>query len=272
MKRSSFLLLLAALLCCHTLSHAAGERPFGDGEELVYAVAYRARLIPNTEVGRAVLRLNAENFDGKPAYHITATGRTLPFFRWFYDLNDVYHSWIDSASLLPRRLSVQLQEDTYLFSSEYRYDWVARRVNNTYRNHAWPEDRFKSMPLSPTSFDAVALFYNLRASDPSTYEPGKEKSLSLVLEDTIRTIRYRYVGPETIKVKGLGKFRALRFTCQIATSSGVSFEDGSEFDLWISDDRNRIPLLIETPVRVGSVRAYLKESRNLNYPLDSFIK
>ena len=70
----------------------------------------------------------------------------------------------------------------------------------------------------------------------------------------------------------MGRFRTLKFMCQIGTSDGYSFTDGSEFTLWISDDQNKIPLYIESPIRVGSIQAYITAYKGLKYPLASKIK
>jgi len=57
-----------------------------------------------------------------------------------------------------------------------------------------------------------------------------------------------------------------------SSSQDESFEDGSEFFIWISDDRNRIPLLVESPIRVGSVRARLRRFDGLRHPMESRIR
>ena len=98
------------------------------------------------------------------------------------------------------------------------------------------------------------------------------RDLEMVLEDTVRYLSFRYDGREVKKVKGLGKFNTIKFRCKIATSDGFSFTDGTEFMVWISDDRNKIPLYIESPIKVGSVCAYLSSYEGLRYPLDCFIK
>ncbi|MDR2886110.1 MAG: DUF3108 domain-containing protein, partial [Rikenellaceae bacterium] len=46
----------------------------------------------------------------------------------------------------------------------------------------------------------------------------------------------------------------------------------AEFFIWISDDQNKIPLYIESPIRVGSIRARMKKFDGLKYPLDSKIQ
>mgnify|MGYP002735142053 CR=1 FL=1 len=94
----------------------------------------------------------------------------------------------------------------------------------------------------------------------------------MVLEDTVRRINYRYIGREEKRIRNQGKFKALRFECQLGTTEGYSFTDGTIFTLWISDDRNKIPLSIESPVRIGSIQAYIYRFKGLKYPLESRIK
>ena len=38
-------------------------------------------------------------------------------------------------------------------------------------------------------------------------------------------------------------------------------------NVWVTDDENKIPLLIESPVSVGSVKAVLKEYNGLRYDM-----
>ena len=120
--------------------------------------------------------------------------------------------------------------------------------------------------------DAVSLYFNLRTVKDEQIKEGFAKDLDMVLEDTVRTLSFRYDGREVRKIRGLGKFNTIRFRCKIATSTETAFRDGTEFVVWISDDRNKIPLYMESPIKVGSVCAYLSSYEGLRYPLDSFIK
>ena len=70
----------------------------------------------------------------------------------------------------------------------------------------------------------------------------------------------------------MGRFRTLKFNCQLGSSQGYSFTDGSVFTIWISDDRNKIPLYIESPVRIGSINAYISGYRGLKYPVESLVR
>ena len=65
------------------------------------------------------------------------------------------------------------------------------------------------------------------------------------------------------KIKGLGVFEAYVFSP--ATIAGEVFKDGDEMKVWVSKDQNRIPLLIESPIAVGSVKAVLMDYKGLRY-------
>lgn len=94
----------------------------------------------------------------------------------------------------------------------------------------------------------------------------------MVLQDTVRHLHFRFLGREEKKIRNMGRFRTLKFDCQLGTSEGFSFTDGTVFTIWISDDENKIPLYLESPVRIGSINAYLSGYKGLKYPLKSRIK
>ena len=76
------------------------------------------------------------------------------------------------------------------------------------------------------------------------------------------------MGKEVIKTK-YGKFRAIRFKPLLV--KGTIFEGGEKMEVWISDDNNKIPLRVESPISVGSVKVDMMSYRNLRYPLTSLI-
>lgn len=270
-KTIIFTLLFMGAWCSTLLAQPAPEPAFVAGEKLSYVVSYRAKLVPNTEVAGVTLQVSGDTKDGVPLLHVNASGRVFGFFRWFFDLNDQYDTWLDPVTLRPIYFGSEIREAGYRFSSYFHYDWDRMKVHTRYRNHKNPEESKKTMDLTDGSYDAIALFYNLRSSDLSQMKDGESHHLKLVIEDTIRTIRYRFIGRERKRIKDWGQIKTLKFACQLATSTGESFEDGSEFFVWITDDPNRIPVLVESPIRVGSIRARLVSFENLKYPDNSVL-
>ena len=120
--------------------------------------------------------------------------------------------------------------------------------------------------------DAVSLYFNLRSIDAAKIEQGETYNLEMVIEDTVKVLKYRLIGREVCRVPQMGKFRTIKLACTLGTSEGFSFTDGSEFFIWITDDRNKFPVLLESPIIVGSIRAYISDFKGLKYPLDSKIR
>ncbi len=259
--------LLVALFAA-SASPLAAQTAYRSGEELVYKVSYRAKMIPNTEVARVRVTVTDTTVRDRAAYRITGNARTMPSFRWFYNLDDTYNSYVDAESGRPFFSNSALRENSFRSSSRFDYDWE-RGVATTVKRRKQNPPVTRHIPLSGKSYDGVSLFYDLRSLDPAEFRRGDERTIALLLDDTVRHIRYRFLGRERKKVRGVGTFRTLKFSCQLATSTGDSFDDGTECFLWISDDRNKIPIFFESPIKVGSIRAYIESYRGLRYPMES---
>ena len=52
---------------------------------------------------------------------------------------------------------------------------------------------------------------------------------------------------------------------------GTIFEGGEKMTVWVSDDGNRIPVRIESPISVGSIKVDMIYNRNLRHQLTSLI-
>lgn len=244
------------------------DQAFDSGEQLVYSVAYKWSFI-NKEVATATFTVDTEDYNGLPSYYLRAQALTAKSFNWFFELDDQYTTILDKSNLRPLEARSEIKENKYRYSSRYIYDWSQDSITTYSRNHKVADETVKTMPLSKVSFDGLAIFYNLRSTDMNTSDGGD--IIELVISDTIRRVRYQFLGREEKKVPKLGTFNTLKFSCELATSSGESFDDGDEFFMWVSDDQNKIPLYFESPIRVGKVRAYIRDYANLKYPLTSKI-
>ena len=253
---------------------AAFAQLYHAGEQLEYRVSYRAKLFPNTEVATATVDTTLDTLGGRPVYRVFGRGRMMPAYRWFFDIDDRYTIWVDTATMRTQLFLSEIHEGSYEKTSRFRYDWQQMQSHNSWQRPNAAEKR-RTLSLTPQSMDAISLFFNMRGIDESQFREGDPQSngeLEMMLEDTVRVLKYRFIGRETKRIGRLGKFRTLKFACQIGTEDAFSFTDGSEFFIWISDDRNKVPLWLESPIRIGSVCAYLVSYKGLKYPAASKLK
>lgn len=240
-------------------------RAFKGGEKLRYVANYKIGFM-NVDVATVDFTVKEEIKDGINSYKVDAIAKMLPQYEYFFTLRDEYSVWLDHKTLKPFYFKNSIKEGTYTLDSYYKYDWLNMKVQ-TYENRpVWTSPKIREFELFQNSLDGLSLFYNLRNIPIEKLKIGVVDTLNVVFANKIRRVAYHYVGKESLRIKGLGKVNAIKFICQLANASGISFEDGSEFELWLSDDQNRIPLFINTPIKVGSVRGRLIDYEGLMVP------
>jgi hypothetical protein len=68
------------------------------------------------------------------------------------------------------------------------------------------------------------------------------------------------MGKETIKLRN-GKYRCMKF--QPVVQEGRIFKGNDDLNVWITDDGNRIPVLAQAKVLVGSIKMELSAYEGL---------
>ena len=117
--------------------------------------------------------------------------------------------------------------------------------------------------------DVVSAMYYARNIDFSKLRPEDKIPFSMFLDNEVYNMYIRYVGKEEIKTR-YGKFRAIKIKPLLL--KGQIFEGGENMTVWVTDDANRIPVRIESPLVVGKVKIDMMSHSNLRHPLTSLVK
>lgn len=106
----------------------------------------------------------------------------------------------------------------------------------------------------------------LRNIDITGYHPGDIIPTKILFDETIYPIKVRYDGVyDNFHVKGLGTFNTIKVIPDLVT--GNVFKDGNRMNIWVTNDGNKLPVLIESPLSVGSAKAVLKSYKGLRHHL-----
>src|SRR5687768_16095662 len=230
---------------------------FNAGESLTFKVFYSVAGM-YVGAGEAVFNSSIEQLNNRPVYHIVGDGKTYSFYDKFFKVRDKYETYVDTATLQPYRFIRNVYEGGYK-----KYENVT--FNKTTNSAITNQGVYK---VPECVQDVLSAVYYSRNIDFNKYKAGDRISFSMFLDNEVYEMYIRYLGKETIKTK-YGKFKAVKFKPLLI--KGTIFEGGEKMTVWVSDDKNHIPVRIESPISVGSVKIDMISYRNLRYPLTSLI-
>jgi len=210
--------------------------PLVAGERLDYDVRFGP-----IKVGRASMRVaGLDTVRGITAWHTVFTVRGGTFF---YRVNDVLESWIDTTRFASLRFHQHLAEGSR--DRDYLYEiFPNRRVYVQAGNEPQPS---VSDPLDDASF-----LYFVRTVP---LEVGHEYAFDRYFRPDRNPVRLIVLRRERVTVPA-GTFDAI-VVRPIIKTRGI-FSEGGEAQIWLSDDATRMLLQLRSKLSFGSLNLYLR--------------
>lgn len=229
---------------------------FQPGEYLKYRVYYDSWMTSWMTAGYGTMTVTESEkvFDGRETYRLEVIGKSAGLFNLFFKVDDRFVSYVDKDAFLPREFYRQTREGSFSMDESIIYDYE--------KNTAKSERKETSIPEGV--LDVVSSFYYMRTFEFDTAEAGDEYYINFIMDDSIYRSRVIFLGRENVETE-MGVFPCLKLKPQIAM--GNTFQDPYPMVLWVTDDRNKIPILGRSGVYVGSVTMELVEHRGLLHPL-----
>ena len=267
----SFVIIALAVLTnislhAQTLRTVKNEA-FKKGEAIRYKVYYDALLTGKVNAGEAELEVKNENkqIAGRNTFHIVGLGLTKGAFNIFFKVVDRYETYIDEEALIPWVFIRRVNEGGYKISQDLTFNQFKKTVSSTNNKN----NKTTITSVTENIQDIISALYYARTIDFTGAKIGQEFLVPFFLDDSIYTSKIVYQGKEDITI-GIGKFRCLKFKPMVAT--GSVFKDPYPMTLWITDDKNHIPLLAESAILVGSVKLELIKYSGLANAFTSKLK
>ena len=236
---------------------------FKSGEELYYNVVYNWGFIW-VEAGKVNFKAKKEYFKGKQVFHFSGTGFSLKKYDWIFTVRDYYNSYAEISDLKPIKYIRNTSEGKYKTDNTYNFDYKKRKIYTDTENSSKPKS-LDTLKLPYCLFDIMTAVFYVRTLDLKSYNIDEKISLKMIIDNEIYNLYGRYLGKETIKTKDKKKYKTLKFSIKLV--EGTIFSGGEDLIVWVSDDNNRIPILVEAKILVGSVKASFDYAKNTKYPL-----
>jgi len=228
---------------------------FKPGESLKFRIHYGF-----FNASYATLDLTEEKLNNKKIYKATAIGRTTGLARFFFKVEDIYETFFDPLLVKPLKSTRNIYEGGYTKNVEIDYDYT----NNIAKVNDIKNSKQTFVDIQKNVQDLISTFYFLRNHfDVNNLEINDYIRITIFFDAENYPFRMKFLGYENVKTK-FGEINCLKFRPYI--ESGRVFRDSESLTLWVSNDKNKIPIKIEAGLRIGSIEADLEEFRGLKHP------
>jgi len=209
------------------------------GERLTYDVKFSA-----VKVGSGFMEtVGYENVRGVSALHVRFVVRGGTFF---YRVDDVLESWIDTTRFLSLRHRQDLSEGRK--DRERAFEFFPER--RTFAQDGKPEEPGIADPLDEASF----LYFVRRVP----LEVGRTYEFTRYFRPDRNPVRIIVLRRERIRVPA-GTFNTIVIQ-PIIKAKGL-FSEGGKAQVWLTDDSVRAMVQMKSSLPIGSLNLYLREYR-----------
>ena len=249
------LLIVIALLALQT-TFSQKESAFGDGEWFKFKMSYSGFL----KAGNATLTVKDSKLDNKEVYHVVGKGWTTGMIKWFFKVKDRYESYFDKKTIVPYKFIRNIDEGGHTKDLEITFDHENQKAIVNDKKH----NTEKVFDTKPNIQDMVSTYYYLRNNiDVSKLKIGDEIQTDMFFDEENYGFKLQYLGEETISTD-FGDIESLKFRPYVM--AGRVFKEEESLTLWVSKDKNKVPLRIKADLAVGSLRADLEAFKGLKHP------
>lgn len=148
-------------------------------------------------------------FHNYDSYHVVMQAKTSGLADVLYEASSRYESYVDAATLLPRRALNSLKQPNREKKSDYRLE---------------PQDGRavlydgRTIPIPPSTYDVASLFYTIRGMDLTLNKPAR---FNLIENDKVEILVAEVEGFENIKTDA-GSFETARIAIKFENNGVVS--------------------------------------------------
>jgi hypothetical protein len=232
---------------------------FNTGEKITYTIFYNVIGL-YVNAGDAQFTVTPSKWEGEPALALTARVNSNRRYDWIFKVRDKYESIVDTKSLLPYFFSRSINEGSFHQKQTLSFNQKVNEVTT---------QKGESFKTADCTFDVISIIYAARNLDFKNLQVNEKVYLSFFLDKELFPSYFKYLGKEVVQTK-FGKFKAIKIAPLLV--KGTMFEGGERMTIWVTDDDNHIPIRIETPIIIGSIKVDMKSYEGLRHPLTAMIE
>jgi hypothetical protein len=229
---------------------------FSTGEKLNYIVHYG---LINAGEAQLDVDKDIQMINDRPCYKVNVDGKTTGSFDFFLRIRDTWRSYIDTSAILPQRFHRNIEEGKYRKKENMMFDH--------YKDMVTVEDKKETntFKVPDNVQDIVSGVYYLRTLNYDKRKIGEPIRIQGFFDDEVFDFTVTYRGKTTVETKA-GNIKVIRLVPKMPKNKLFDGEDA--VSVYLSDDKNKIPVLIQAEMFVGAVKIDLYKYKGLKSRLN----
>lgn len=235
---------------------------FGKGEELTYRVKFGF-----FTVGKAITRIDKRIYqiNSQPCFRVEGIGQTADWVSIIKPVKDVFGAYIDTTALQTQVAYRKLQEGDYRLDELTTFNHDERTVEVKVMNRQTGiYENPKQYPIPDNAKDIIGGFMLLRQIDFTKVHKNDTITIAGFFEDQSYFLKVMYKGKDVISTKP-GRIPCHKLVPVMPDNK--LFDGENSITVWISDDKNKIPVKMQAKMFVGHTGMELEEFRGLRHQL-----
>jgi len=264
----SFLILFFAFISTDLALGQNAEYPFKSGENARYGAYYNWQFIWILS-GEVEFNADTLKYKQQQAWHLKAVGKSLKAYDMLFSVRDTFETYSNYNTFKPIYSSRVMNHAKQNSVHQYWFDSASGKIDAQIKQDKKPVYH-ASLPALDNTYDLLATAYYFRKFDFNKLFVGQKVPYRMLIDRQVSDLFFRYLGKENVKTRNGKVYRCHKVSVYLL--QGDFFPEGEYMKIWFTDDKNHLPVQVETEILVGSVKALLLEPKSMKYPLTSQIK
>lgn len=255
----SLLLLLFALQPVNAQCEVTNNA-FASGENIQYDLYFNFGIF-RARAGNGSLTVTESNYRGINSLKTVMMLNTTGLANNLYSVNDTLTSYVDK-NMRPLLFTKEAHEGGDHSVERQSFTYENDKVNiRSIRNFNGKERFDEVITTDVCAYDYLSVISLIRNLDFTGMKPGERKYIQFISGKKAVNMYVNYQGITNFKANDGKKYEVIDLSMTIMDDAFTNQKDALK--AMLTNDDNRVPVVIDTSLNIGSVKAIMKSAKGL---------
>lgn len=238
---------------------------FQAGEEMTYDLYAKFGPI-HTKAGKSILSTTADKYNNTNVYKISLIAESTGNVQKLFTLNDTLISYM-TKELVPLAYEKNAHEGKDNVHETVNYTYSAGgKIDINVKRHKNGEDKFdNNLTSNNCIYDMASVVMYARTLDYSKMKKGDDVDVEFMSGRKKVKMVIEHDGIENIKANNKVNYECIKLVLSISDDAFTNKQEAMR--VYITNDKNRMPVRLDSQLKIGSTRAILKAYKGNKYPI-----